>query len=329
MKFILFLCCCLIPTFLMASSLTSVDPEIGKVNGVMFRLSDLEDKEVNDLRIKLYQTLTAKLKAKALDELAKGNQKYRDFADVNVSDKEAKHFFNQNGLAQRGSYTQLKPQIVQFLRVQKMKEQVNRLYLEAVEQGKVVPYLKEPAVLQVSLPIETAYLWGNQKAGVMLLEFSDYQCPFCGRVQPSMVAIRNAYKKKVLFGYRHFPLQFHKQADDAALAVECAREQGKFDPYHVLLFANQSAQFDKDLIGYAQQVGVKDQAQFSRCLKTKKYQPQIQHDMEQASSIGVRGTPSFLIGHYDPKSKQVTGELLSGAMPKEQLISVLNKYLAQ
>ena len=330
MRFLPFLLLLILPFGALADPLLKKgDPVIGKVNGIQIRLSELEDKEINDLRVKLYTTLNDKLRAKALSELGKKDKTYREPPVVNVSDKAAKAFYDKNNLAQRGPYDQLKPQIVQYLTIQQMQAYVDKLYQKAIDQRKVQIYLEKPKVLLVELPIETAYLWGKKNAKVMLLEFSDYQCPFCGRVQENMVEIRKAYKNKALFGYRHFPLQFHEQADDAALAVECARDQGKFEAYHELLFKNQTAQHDPELLAYAKKVGIKNQAQFKRCLTSKKHHGQVQRDMALAASIGIRGTPSFVIGHYNPKTKTLRGEMMSGAMPKAELTKVLDKYLAQ
>ena len=131
------------------------------------------------------------------------------------------------------------------------------------------------------------------------------------------------------FGYRHFPLSGHKEADEAALAVECARDQGKFPEYHALLWLNRSKQFVVDLKKYARTVAVGDATRFDKCLDSKKYLKRMQKDLADAADLGVNGTPSFVVGTYDRKKGMVRGEILSGAMPESSFRALLNKYLAQ
>ena len=307
--------------------LESGDPVVGKINGQTVRLSQLEDKEINELRVKLFEGLNDRLKERALRELSQTDPAYKIKQSFDISDAKARSFYDKNQLSSRGPFESLKPQIVQYLISQEMQAELERLYAKAQAEKKVQLVLAEPQVLLVDLPIETAYLWGNEKAKVMLLEFSDYQCPFCSRVQGTMTEIRKDYGKKVLFGYRHYPLPFHEQADEAAIAAECARDQGKFEPMHQMLYQNQQALQPADLKRYAAKVGVADKGQFASCLDQEKYRNRVTHDGNQGGSVGIRGTPSFLIGRYDPDKKSVHGEVLSGALPKEQIAAVLEKYL--
>jgi len=329
MKIAVFLLALLLPLQLSAGPLiTQDDPVIGQINKKDVRLSEIEDKEINDLRIKLFEAVSGKLRSKALQSLAKTEPDFQKRPNLQVSDKDAQAFYVKNKLSERGPYKDLKPQIVQFLKAQQLQAKIDALYNRALKQGKISLALKKPEVLLAEIPVETAFLWNRPNAKVMVLEFSDYQCPFCGRVQETLTEIRKEYKTRAWFGYRHFPLQFHDRADDAAVAVECAREQGKFDPYHKLLFEHQQALSDGDLKSYAKQVGVKNLGKFNKCLDTQKYMGQVHHDINQAASIGVRGTPSFLIGFYDKKTKRIKGELVSGALPKSELTRLLDKYLA-
>jgi len=329
MKLIVFLFSFLLPLVLIANPLlTETDPVIGQIGSKKILLSAVEDKEINDLRINLYKAINTKLRTQALKELAKTDKTFQNTSTTKISDKEAKAFYNKNQLAQRGPFESLKPQIIQYLTIQKLRGQIDRLYAKAIAQGKVKLLLKEPAVMLAQVPVATAFVWGPKKAKVMMLEFSDYQCPFCGRVQPTLNEIRKEYKGKASFGYRHFPLQFHERADEAAVAVECAREQGKFETYHNLLFSHQQALSDQDLKKYAKKIGLKNLKKFNQCLDSEKYKAQVQKDIADAASIGIRGTPSFLIGLYDPKTKQLKGEMVSGALPKEELTKLLDKYIA-
>jgi protein-disulfide isomerase len=135
------------------------------------------------------------------------------------------------------------------------------------------------------------------------------------------------YGDRVAFGYRHFPLPFHKEADEAAIAVECARDQEKFEELHSLLFENQKNQFVEDLVGYADEIGLKDVDQFEKCIVKEKYRSRVLEDMKAGQQAGVTGTPGFFIGTFDSKTGRVRGELLSGARPLQDFKQSLEKYL--
>ena len=177
--------------------------------------------------------------------------------------------------------------------------------------------------------IKTGYLRGNKKASVILLEFSDYQCPFCGRVQPTISRLINDYKDRVAFGYRHFPLSFHKEADEAAIAAECAREQDKFLELHLLLYIRQKAQTSSDLKNYAREIKVRSPEKFDKCLDSEKFRGLVEQDIKDGSKLGITGTPGFLIGAFNPKTGEIKGEVLSGAQPYNVFKKTLDKYLSR
>ncbi len=203
------------------------------------------------------------------------------------------------------------------------------LYQKAVQQGLIKSYLVEPNEFLVSVPVETAYLRENNKARVLLLEFSDYQCPFCSRVQPTIEKLRNLYQGRVQFGYRHMPLPFHREADEAAIAVECARDQGKFENYHRLLFQNAKEEYVSDLKKYAREVSVKNLKKFDDCLDKEEYRDRLNNDQKVAAEAGIRGAPGFIIGVYDRRTGMVRGEIISGALPLNSFTKAIDKYLAR
>lgn len=153
---------------------------------------------------------------------------------------------------------------------------------------------------------------GEANAPVTIVEFSDFQCPYCARYATLVFpAIEENYinSGKVRYVFRDFPLQFHAQAQLASEAAECANEQGKYKEMHDLLFEEQSqwsgnkqaADLVKD---YAKQIGL-DAAKFNSCLTANKFADEIRKDLIDGVSVGVNGTPAFFIN----------GKLLSGAMP--------------
>lgn len=145
-----------------------------------------------------------------------------------------------------------------------------------------------------------------------------------------MVAeLKKKYKGRVSFSLRHFPLDFHKEADESAIAIECVREQGPIEEFHRFLFSNQRAQFVPDLKRYARQARLPDPAKFDRCLDERKYQKRVDRDMRAGTSIGVDGTPAVLIGRVDHEQKKVAGVLLVGARDRSAFEEAIERFLKE
>lgn len=167
----------------------------------------------------------------------------------------------------------------------------DKVYEEVIKNGKVFEPLEE-RVNQFKL--EGSPLIGKPTAKIQIVEFSDFQCPFCARVTQPIKDLKAKYGDDLVVAFKHFPLAFHKEAMPAALASMCANEQGKFWEYHDQLFANMKALMPENLKMYAQTVGL-DIAKFDECVSSNRYQAQIESDMTEARGAGVRGTPSIYI----------------------------------
>ena len=162
---------------------------------------------------------------------------------------------------------------------------------------------------------------GGKNAKVVIQEFSDFQCPFCGRVNPTIKQLMDEYKDKIKIVWRNYPLPFHKEAQPAAEAAMEVYDQGgseKFWAYHDLLFANQRALARADLEKYAEQVGGVNLAKFKAALDNKTHEARVKADIEAVEKSGARiGTPSFFIN----------GKLLQGAQPVERFKEVIDEAL--
>lgn len=173
---------------------------------------------------------------------------------------------------------------------------------------------KPAKVLDVSVDDDPTL--GNSKAKVTIVEFSDFQCPFCRRFwKETFPVLKNDYidSGKVKFVYRDFPLQFHPGAEPAAQASECADDQGKFWEMHDKIFEEQEKQGSgtiqfgvTDLKKWARELGL-NTAVFNQCLDSGKYKAEVAKDLADGQSYGVSGTPSFFIN----------GKMLVGALPYE------------
>lgn len=144
------------------------------------------------------------------------------------------------------------------------------------------------------IPILNSPIRGNVKAPVTIIEFSDFECPYCARLQPTLKQVLEAYPDKVRLVYKDFPLSFHKQAKNASKAALAAREQGKYWEMHDLIFKDYNKLNEDKFKEYAVKLGL-DMDRFMKDFKSDQYDAQIQRDIKLGAGIGVRGTPSLFM----------------------------------
>jgi len=157
---------------------------------------------------------------------------------------------------------------------------------------------------------------GPEDAKVTIIEFSDFQCPFSKKVQPTLDKIMEKYPRKVRVVFKNFPLNFHKDAELAAEAALAAGDQGKFWEMHDKIFNNQKKLKKRNLKEYAQELGL-DMSKFNNDLETHRFKKVIDGDLKAGKGLGVRGTPSFFIN----------GKKLVGAKPLKAFQEVIDPLL--
>ncbi len=176
----------------------------------------------------------------------------------------------------------------------------------------------QPSAIQTFEITKDNHVRGNFNAPITLVEFSDFECPYCARHYPTLNKILDDYPGKVRLVYKHFPLPFHANGGKAAEASECASEQGKFWEYHDKLFENLAAsgyslanfkQWAKDL--------ALDSGKFNDCLDSSKYVQKVQSDYQEGAQKGINGTPATFIN----------GQLVSGALPYESFKQIIDGLL--
>lgn len=164
---------------------------------------------------------------------------------------------------------------------------------------------------------DSDYIRGDKNAAVVLIEYSDYQCPFCQKHHTTMQQIFDEFGDQVAWVYRHLPLtQLHPLANKASLAAECAGEQGKFWEYTDKLYENQNS-ITNDYFGQLSGELSLNSTQFNDCLDSNKYQAKINNNSSDANQSGARGTPATFIN----------GELVAGAVPYEQFKGFIESLL--
>jgi protein-disulfide isomerase len=174
----------------------------------------------------------------------------------------------------------------------------------------------EPPRYEVPLKGDEAS-FGARSAALTVVEYSDFQCPFCRRAAPDLKKLVSAYPEAVRLVWRHFPLPGHPDARAAAEAAACAREQGAFWEYHDELFDNQDSLGESELRRYAEHVGL-DVSQFDECAAARRYQSTVEEDIAGGTALGVSATPAVFIN----------GRLLLGAVGYDAYRHVIDEELA-
>jgi protein-disulfide isomerase len=227
-----------------------------------------------------------------------------------VDDAAVKAFYDQNAAQMQGRPLEaVAPQI--------------RSHLENEEKRKVV----EAIIAKTDTKIElvrprvsvsgTGPARGPADARVTIVEFSDFQCPFCQRAKPVLDEVEKRHPNDVRIVYRHLPLDsIHPRARPSAEASACAADGNKFWEYHDRLFANTKALTDADLRKYAAEVGL-DSAAFDECVRTRRHRATVEADVNEAKKLGITGTPAFL----------VNGVMLSGLKSADELDAVIKEEL--
>jgi len=255
-------------------------------------------------------------------EASKKGVTQEQYLKVEIDDKVAapsaekiKEFFDQNSksLPPGSKLEDFKARIVDILTRNQKQERAKVLFDQLRKENKVVVKLEEPRkAVEATGPSR-----GPSNAAVTVVEFSDFECPYCSRARETVDQMMQDYAGKVRLVFRQFPLvEMHKNAEKAAEASLCANEQGKFWEYHDVLFKNQQKLEVAQLKQHAGEVGL-DAAQFTSCLDSGKHKKDVDQDMAAGQKLGVPGTPTVF----------VNGIMLSSAS-KDEFKRVIDQELA-
>jgi len=231
-----------------------------------------------------------------------------------VSDSDVATWYQANQARVQGAtLDQVRQPIKSYLTQQRIQV-VREDYLNTLKAKTPVHVSLEPP--RQTIATANSPSRGPATAPVEIVEFSDFQCPFCLRAHPTVDQVLKTYGDRVHFVYRHYPLPGHPNARPAAEAAACAEEQGKFWPYHDKLFASQSKLSDADLKQDAADLGM-DASKFNACVDGHKYAAKVEADMRAGQDAGVDGTPAFFIN----------GRLISGAQPYDAFKKMIDEEL--
>ena len=271
--------------------------------------SDALDKVI---RKKLIE-VEAKKRGLSTEELLKQEV---DSKITEPSDDEAKGYYFAVKAQTTLAFDDVKAQVKQLIKNNEI-QQARDKYADSLRDKSEVSILLQPSSVTVHVTYDAARVQGNPDAPVTIVEFADYQCPFCKKSEDTLKALLSKYGGRVKLAFLDFPLsEIHGQAGSAAEAARCAGEQGKFWEYHDSLFADSKLD-EASLIERAQKLRL-DESAFRSCLTGGKFQQDIQANREQGVEAGVKGTPAFFIN----------GVFLSGAQPQAEFEKIIDSQLA-
>lgn len=298
---------------------------VGGVSITMEELNQAAKSQLQKVETEIYQT-----KKRALDNLIeeklievaaqkKGMTSEKFLAeeiDAKVtppSDEEVKALYESSKDKLGKPFDDVKGQIIDYLK-QNRKMRAKADLMASLRQGADVKINLEPP--RVTIDTTDAPSIGPKDATITLVEFSDYQCPFCKRVRPSIWRLTDEYKDKIRYVFMDFPLSFHKDAKKAHEAAQCAGDQNKYFEYNRKIFDNQTKIGISDLKTYAKELQL-NMKEFDKCLDEGKNAKRVEEMTQRGMSVGVTGTPAYFIN----------GIMLSGAMPYESFKEIIESEL--
>jgi len=305
---------------------------LATIDGEPLTLADLDDLIGNELATleitygtQRHQLLQAGLEQAIRQRLIEGEARRQGttadellaarMGDISVTEAEVGDWYQANQARLQGRPLEmLRPAIRQFL-VEQQQEAVLADLAAELGEGRDVEVLLAPFRVDVATAGHPS--WGPEDAAVTLVEFSDFECPYCSGFTQTLDQIKNDYEGRIRVVFRQFPLtQIHANAMKAAEASLCAAEQDRFWPLHDLMFADQQGLGVAQLREKARQTGV-DGAAFDACLDSGKYLEQVEADLQAGARLGVSGTPAVFINGRPLEGGAVGYEVIAELLDEE------------
>ncbi len=311
-----------------AEAASGDDQVVATVDGEPIRVSDLGIKgELTRLRQEEYQAKIDGVESKIAEMLLRKDAErlgltFEAYLEQEIgskiegpTDEQIQRFYDQQKARIGRPIEEVRQQIERMLQQELVREAHNELVAK-LREGVDIKINVEPPRVEVTA--ETVRVRGPETAPVSIIEFSDFQCPFCRQVQPALAELQSRYGDKIRWSFKDLPLSsIHPQAQGAAEAARCAADQGKFWEFRAAMFA--SPRISPELFQSTADVLGLNSDEFKACVASNRHRDGVLADSEEAQSIGISGTPAFVIN----------GVLLSGAQPLENFVSVIDRELAR
>jgi len=310
----------------LAQAVSAPDKPVAIINGKPISEQDLDERaapQLQELNAKLFeikdQALTEMIDEQLLDqEAARLNLSVKQLLDHEVDSQIAKPtpadveaYYNEVKDRLSRPLEDIRPKLLEVLSETRRQTAYDSYLSRLRAREKVVVLLAPPRAV---VSIDPARVRGPANAPITIVEFSDFQCPYCGRAEDTLRQLESRYPTQVRLAYRDLP--FHARAEPAAEASRCALAQGNYWSYHDLLFGNQQHLENDDLSRYAVRLKM-NAKKFDECIAHKTYATDIQHDLDEGQKLGITGTPTFFIN----------GVMLVGATPMEDFARLIDREL--
>ncbi len=290
------------------------------------------EREIYQAEKALYELQRANLRKILVGKLIRLDPRSKDLSDNDylskyvviakqITSQDVDNFIKQRRIPEDKINASLKDQAMRYLMAQDISEQVDRWLASQEKKHAIKIYLTEPAEPRFSVDLSGAPYRGGANARVTIVEFSDFQCPFCARASKTLAKLDQIYADKIKLVYKHFPLSsLHPDAELAAKTAVCVQQQGmdKFWRLHDKIFANIRMISLGALKDYSKELGV-DMVRFKQCLESSLPVDVVNRDMAQAERMGFNATPAFLIN----------GRIVQGAVPLEDFKKVIDEELKE
>jgi protein-disulfide isomerase len=285
---------------------TATPSVLAEVNGHKLTDVDLEQKKVGSVLQARYQyylsqrkaldqlvddellSLAAERKHLTVDQILK-NEVYKDIKDPTEDQLQVYY----EGMESQEPYPAVRDRVLEHIR-QLRRDKARAAYVKNLHTDASLRILLAPPVADVNL--DDAHFRGAKNAPVLLVEFADYECPYCEKVNPLIQKLSEEYGDKLAVVYKDFPLPMHHRSQKAAEAARCAGEQGKYWEYHDVLYY--SRQLDINELKKHAQVLKLDEGRFNECLDSGATAAAVQKDLEEGKQLNLPGTPSFFINNH-------------------------------
>jgi len=303
------------------------NPTIAIIDGAPIKESDLNiraqlmqmERQKHDLRQRVLENLIAnRLVEKAAAAKSLSREDFlRQEVDAKIPDptrEEAEGYYWGQKEKFRQPFEQVRVQVTSLLKSAKIREG-RQVFLQKLREGAAVEILIEPP--RLAAKVGQAPRRGPAAAPVTIVEFTDFQCPYCKNVQPVLKQLLSKYGDQLSLAFKDLPIQsLHPEAQKAAEAARCAGDQGKFWEYHDALF--QAARIEAGTISELSKTLSLNTQAFESCLSSRKHQAQVETDVQEAQGLGISGTPAFLIN----------GVLVSGSQTLDGFSKIIDSELA-
>ena len=289
------------------------------------------ENDIFEKEMEIYELKMGKIKSMVLERLINNHPKKAkltndEFLDkeivskISISKSDIDAFVKERKIPAQHLNEQMNARIKKFLTAEKKKDAIENWISAQTSSKPVEVYLTKPNRPVFDVKTEGAPWAGGADAKVTVVEFSDFQCPFCAKGATLVTDLKKKYGKKIKVVFKNFPLPFHNHAQAAAEASMCVfeQDQAKFWKMHDQMFADQTKLAKADLVKTAKGLGM-DMAKFNNCLDKNQYAARVKQDMEDGKAAGVKSTPTFF----------VNGKVINGAQDIEVFSELIDEELAR